>query len=96
MRRTVYTGGMSPRVLRRKLQKKAKHKPYRRCPKCGGRMVCRLIEGDHDGWHLWKYCGELYFLHNYVSAENARCRPTADGCGHCEELFWSGGGTGRQ
>lgn len=48
---------VSQLVLRRKLQNKAKHKPYRRCPGCGGRMTCTLIEGDHDGWHLLKHCG---------------------------------------
>lgn len=63
---------MSPEVLRRKLQKKAKHKPYRKCPACGGRMTCRVMRGG-AGWRLFKVCD----------------------CGHGEELFWSGGGTGR-
>ncbi len=92
---------MRERTLRRKLQKKMKHKPYRKCPKCGERMDCQLVEGDHDGWHLFKYCGSLFFFANYLSAEHARCKPaklgdgTTHGCGHFEELFWSGGGIGR-
>lgn len=34
---------MSPAVKRRKLQKKAKRKRYRKCPKCEGRTVCRVM-----------------------------------------------------
>ncbi len=34
---------MSPEVLRRKLQKRAKHKPFRKCPQCGGRTRCRVV-----------------------------------------------------
>ena len=33
---------MSPDVLRRKLQKKAKRKRFRKCPACGGRLCCRV------------------------------------------------------
>lgn len=77
---------MTPRTLRRKLQKKAKHKPFRKCPRCGARMTCELLEGwkayaavvgrpiGDDDWLLFKCCSE---------------------CSYDEELFWSGGGTGR-
>lgn len=88
-------------VLRRKLQKKKKHKPYRKCPKCGNRMDCFLFEGDHDGWHLFKVCGSLNFVDAYHAAENVQGKPrrfldgTVLGCGHSEELHWSGGGIGR-
>ena len=33
---------MSPDVLHRKLQKKAKRKRFRKCPQCGGRTRVRL------------------------------------------------------
>jgi hypothetical protein len=75
---------VSSRTLRRKLQKKLKHKPYRRCPGCGKRMNCEIEEGDHKvggpPWRLFKECV---------------VRPITGGCGYREELFWSGGGTGR-
>ena len=45
------------RTLRRKLQKKLKHKPFRKCPKCGERMKLRLEQDIKTGvWHLFKRC----------------------------------------
>ncbi len=86
---------MSPDVLRRKLQKKLKHKPYRKCPDCGERMQCKLAERG-DGWHLWKHCGELFVRDSLVWCRPARAvNGTKLGCGYFKELFWSGGGTGR-
>ncbi len=71
--------GMRERTLRRKLQKKLKHKPYRKCPKCGGRMDCVIRD-----CRLFKYCGWMY--------SDGHVERGPHGCGHFEELFWSGGG----
>jgi hypothetical protein len=77
---------MSPDVLRRKLQKMAKHRPYGKCPVCGRRTVRRLIyEGDPRQrgcivprrWRLFRVCQAW----------------AGDKCGWWRELFWSGGGT---
>lgn len=84
---------MGPDVLRRKLQKKLKHKPYRKCPQCGERMECRLVRDDRDDWHLFKYCGD--FRQGRIGQPDFFCLPAAQGCGYFCELFWSGGGTGR-
>lgn len=46
---------MTPETLRRKLQKKAKRKEYRKCPRCGGRCVHRVKSGA-GGPELWKAC----------------------------------------
>ena len=81
------------RTLRRKLQKKAKHKPYRKCPKCGGRMVMRLLDDlsptniKQVVYRLFKVCGYMGSNRNVVYGNGA--------CGYSEELFWTGGGTGR-
>lgn len=80
---------MNQDVLRRKLQKKKKHKPYRKCLKCGQRMRCKLVQYTVD-WQLFKYCGRLVYRNGLV-----QCLAEYDGCGHFEELFWSGGGIGR-
>lgn len=51
---------MSPEVLRRKLQKKIKHKPYRKCPRCGKRMSLLLRWPDgSETWRLYKACDWL-------------------------------------
>lgn len=68
---------MSPRVLRRKLQKKLKHKPYRRCPGCGGRMYCRLTALPQVAYGVPKPGTVQLFK---------ECLP----CGRREELFWTG------
>lgn len=49
---------MTPRTLRRKLQKKKKRKPYRKCPArgCGRRATCRVYD-DGGGWQLLRQCG---------------------------------------
>lgn len=76
------------RTLRRKLQKKAKHKPYRKCPKCGARCELKLYDvddlGNYLGWILVKSC------RNIVKEDGVTMR-----CGYNQELFWTGGGTGR-
>lgn len=75
------------RTLRRKLQKKKKHKPYRKCPKCGAEVWVKLVDSTSlpaDGIH---------------ADEDPRL---IAGCGACKvhwELFWfrkSGGGIGRR
>jgi hypothetical protein len=48
--------GMSPRVLRRKLQKKKKHRPYGVCPKCGDRTARDVVGSDGAGWRLVGSC----------------------------------------
>ncbi len=90
-------------TLRRKLQKKLKHKPYRKCPKCGNRMKVSLGEDDYcidgrpdlgTGWRLFKHCGgRIGFKMGDTKVSHI---PDTNGCGHSEELFWSGGGTGRR
>jgi hypothetical protein len=47
---------MTPRTLRRKLQKKATHKKYRKCPACGGRSTCRVCKQDGFRWKLIQRC----------------------------------------
>lgn len=85
---------MSPEVLRRKLHEKAKHKPYRKCPKCGSRMECflTLIKGV---WRLFKCCGYLTEVRDGSDVCRVVAMPAKYGCGHYEELFRLGGGTGR-
>ena len=80
--------------MRRKLQKKAKHKPYRKCRCCGQRTTLTLIEGDHDGWHLYKHCGgKIGSKDGYLAGDTMECLPPfGGGCGAWAELFWSGGG----
>ena len=68
---------MTPRTLRRKLQKKKKHKPYRKCPKCGERIEGE-VTGSNDG------LPHLKFWHSYAKA--------AKRCDLVMELRWSGGG----
>jgi hypothetical protein len=86
---------VKPRTLRRKLQKKLKHKPYRKCPKCGNRMNMVLREDDRHTWRLFKVCG-----HNiknlYAGCEPYVSHVIAQGCGYFEELFYKrlSGGTG--
>lgn len=93
---------VAPATLRRKLQKKKKHKPYRKCPDCGRR--CELVLRD-DRCHsfckprLFVLCGQRYRggvdcndMGNVVLTD---VRGEMTGCGFARELFWSGGGTGR-
>lgn len=88
---------VSQRTLRRKLQKKKKHKPFRLCDGCGLRMKMTLVEGDHDGWHFFKHCGGRMESKNLCRAGNTmQCLFFEErGCGRWEELRWSGGGIGR-
>jgi len=59
---------MTPRTLRRKLQKKTKRKPYRRCGVCGERRVnLRVRETELDVFRCFKWCSkghvqELFWL----------------------------------
>jgi hypothetical protein len=46
---------MKPRTLRRKLQKKLKHKPYRKCPLCGKRSFVD-VKSVGDTFELWQSC----------------------------------------
>ena len=86
---------ISQRTLRRKLQKKLKHKPYRKCPQCGERMEMRLFQDEaQDVWRLFKYCGDFRPTWG-ARGGKVGCKPTpwrGYGCGYFEELFWSGGG----
>jgi hypothetical protein len=69
---------MTPDTLRRKLQKKMKHKPFRRCPKCGGRMTvvlvsdCLPIVGEQP--ILLKLCGTL---RNHMSVKGGAIAGTS-------------------
>lgn len=72
---------MTPATLRRKLQKKAKRKPYRKCPECGGRTVCRV--------------GSAFNLLNRDIDDEYVLVQRCPDCRFTKELFWSGGGTGR-
>ncbi len=74
---------MSPFVLRRKLQKKAKRRRYRRCPLCDGRTKCYVTTWSNfdpkqdidNGWVLVNRC------------QNKECKFKA-------EIKWSGSGDG--
>ncbi len=50
---------MPPRTQRRKLHKKIKHKPYRKCVKCR-EPRCKLVLRDiaNGGYQLLKVCGK--------------------------------------
>jgi hypothetical protein len=76
---------MTPRTLRRKLQKKKKHKPYRRCAACGGRMECRLVSWD-DRAGLVAWLPWLQGTAHDVLVKECRA------CKRWEQLFWTGGG----
>lgn len=49
---------MTPGTLRRRLQKKRKRKPYRKCSRCGGRSVVGqpLACSASDSWRIFKEC----------------------------------------
>ncbi len=71
---------MSPEVLRRRLHEKKKHKPFRKCLRCGRRMNVVLRD---DVRHVGKAALRLFKV----------CReggPGFGGCGHEEELFVNG------
>jgi hypothetical protein len=74
-----------PRTLRRKLQKKKKAKPYRKCPKCGKRMTMDLYTDDTGTPRLWKLCIELGVV---VKGERLWDCNRGSSCGYKEELFW--------
>jgi len=71
---------MSPRVLRRKLQKKLKRRYYGCCPVCGDRTEKRI----RNYYHL--DASTKYKL--FVVCTRRRPR-----CSYEKELFWTGGGT---
>lgn len=75
---------VSPRTLRRKLQKKLKHKPYRRCPRCGDRMYVRFVPIDSAP-------GLVGPETDHEDVLVKECYP----CKLWVQLFWLGGGTGR-
>lgn len=75
---------MSPDVLRRKLQKKAKRKPYRKCPACGGRLRCRVRYESTHTRIKGEYVLEAVCVSGYL------------GCGYEKRLSWSGDGIGRR
>lgn len=75
---------MTPRTLRRKLQKKKKHKPYRRCP-CGGRMECRLVSWDDRN-------GLVAFFGWVTGTAKDALIKECPACKRWEQLFWAGGG----
>lgn len=77
---------MSPYVLRRRLQEKKKHKPYRKCPNCSGRMHVRFVSIDSGDWLPPQTDGEDVLI--------KECREGRSGCGLKVQLFVrSGGGT---
>ena len=87
---------MGWKTERRKLQKKLKHKPYRKCPKCGQRMRLRLFEWADEIHRLFKYCGHLCEQVEQIPPVVCHAAGLNEkGCGHYEELFRAGGGTGR-
>lgn len=85
---------VSQHTLRRKLQKKAKKKPYRKCQKCGGRMICELrnkpvlTASGKNEWVRGKLTVWLDSWRLFKVCSELKCR-------HREELFWSDGGIGR-
>jgi hypothetical protein len=87
-----------PRTLRRKLQKKLKRKPHRRCPKCGGRCDVKLYHRrDMAIPTNSRLSGTFMSWDPAVEVEGLEWRLFAV-CKSCMtfwELFWSGGGTGR-
>lgn len=92
------------RTLRRKLQKKLKHKPHRKCPQCGKRAKVMLVDDkahSFDVPRLFLTCGhfESNSLDNGLLAAGTKGWAGqvmgAGGCGFVRELFWSGGGIGR-
>lgn len=73
---------MTPRTLRRKLQKKKKHRSYGKCPVCGGRSK-RVLLGDR----LFDRCfGYVWMGHDKLG--NLVTKPH-----YLREIFWTGGGT---
>jgi hypothetical protein len=74
---------VSPDVLRRKLQKKAKRKPYGKCPTCGRRTVRMILYEDDPSRSGLIRLGQ-YRLFRV-------CRPWSGGrCRWWKELFWTG------
>ncbi len=47
---------MTPKTLRRKLQKKRKHRKYGRCQLCGNRTRRRIIVNDKGEYKLIEEC----------------------------------------
>ena len=72
---------MKPRTLRRKLQKKLKHRPFRKCPVCGERLQVYLSRNASSGH------GRLMTMHCWGQGQGI--------CYYEREIFWSGGVTGR-
>lgn len=72
---------MTPKTLRRKLQKKKKRRPYGHCPMCGERTERRVV-------------GECS-VHRCVKKDGPRLIDKCPKCPWTKELFWLGGGTGR-
>lgn len=70
---------MSPKVLRRKLQKKVKRKQYTRCI-CGGRLDVRLQNTD-DGHEVVENC---------IGGYDDSLRQVIRSCGRIVVYDWTG------
>ncbi len=80
----------TPRTLRRKLHKKHKHKPYRKCPQCGKRCTMTLKDD-----HCHSFCLPRLFVVCGGSKSGRECNSLVstgtmkNGCGFVRELFWT-------
>ena len=64
---------MTPKTLRRKLQKKCKRRHYGKCPRCGNRTEKSVesVESNHPQGFLPRLVIECYGRDNYSSVGNA-------------------------
>lgn len=73
---------VSQDVVRRKCQKKAKRRPFGRCPVCQGRTIKRVAHSEAEGYHVLKTC------QGWVQDLVGRFRS----CEFQKRMYWSGGG----